>query len=160
MKFTLPSNLSNTITVCGVLYNANLASTSSKNPVLGLWNSAGTKLQDITLDTEWSGFPTSDYIIYEHLFDESTLSTLSVGTAYYIGLEVADAVNGGVTLNGIQLDNSADLDAYPGGTSFHFSTWNGSAWTDDATVRPFVELILDDMTQQSGGGSGGYVIGS
>ncbi len=159
-KFTLPSNVTNTYTIRGVKFSGSVASAIGKVPVIGLW-SAGSTLQTLTMDSDLPQSISTSYNAYDHvLFDESSLTALSPGTAYYIGLEVADAVNGGVLINGINLDDGADQSAFPLGTNVCLSTYNGSSWTDDTTVRPFVELILDDMTQQAGGGGGGYVIGS
>jgi hypothetical protein len=153
LKFTLPAGSGATKTVRGVRFVGSLTSGSGKNPILGLWN-AGGALQTLTLDSEWGSLPTSANVNYELFFDEATLSALDFGTAYYIGMEVADAASGGVLINGIQLDNASDLDAYPGGADFHFATFDGSSWSDDTTVRPFVELILDDITEPAGGGGG------
>jgi hypothetical protein len=153
MKFTLPAGSGATKTIRGVRFFGSLAAGTGKNPVLGLWN-AGGLLQGLTLDSDWGLLPTSANVAYEFYFDEATLSALDFGTAYYIGMEVADAANGGVLINGVQLDNASDLDAYPGGANFHFATFDGSSWSDDTTVRPFVELILDDITEPAGGGGG------
>lgn len=151
LKFTLP-NICDTFTLKGVRIAASLAAAAAaKNPVLGLWSAAGV-IQNLTLDSDWSVNAVTAHCLYTFYFDESSLTTLTPGTAYYIGLEVADAVNGGVLLNGLQLDSSADLDAYSGGGNFHFATFDGTNWTDDATVRPFVELLLGDITEPAGGG--------
>jgi hypothetical protein len=111
------------------------------------------------LDTDIIQTVTGNYRTYEVLFDEATLSTLSHGTAYYLGLEVADATNGGVLLNGLSVNNASDLGNYPGSTSFCLSSYDGSSWTDDTLTRPFAEFIVDDWTVPSGT-AGGYVIGS
>lgn len=154
-KFTLPAAIANTKTIKGARILASIAGATGKNPLLKLW-SASAALQDFTLDSDWAS--NNSYGVYEVLFDEATLSALTWGTPYYLGLEVADAVNGGVILNGLQLDDAADLSAYAGGSNAHFATYNGSAWSDDTTVYPFFELILDDITGNSGS-SGGIVIG-
>jgi hypothetical protein len=151
VKFTLPAGSGDTFKVRGARFLGSLSSAAAKTPVFGLWNAGGV-LQSIALDTEWSAFASTAYVVYEFLFDEASLSSLSFGTAYYLGLEVADAANGGVILNGIQLDSADDQDAYSGGASVGFATFDGSTWTDDATVRPFVELLLEDITEPAAGG--------
>lgn len=153
MKFTLPAGSGDTFKVKGVRFAGSIAGAGGKNPILGLWD-ASSLIQGVTLDSDFIGNLTTAYQSYEYYFDESSLTALSYGTAYYLGLEVADAASAGVLINGLQLDNAADLDAYPGGSEFHFATYNGSAWTDDTTVRPFVEPIFDDITEPAGGGGG------
>lgn len=154
LKFTLPAGSGDTFKIKGMRLAGSVAGATGKNPVMGLW-SASSMLQDYAFDTEWGLSAATSYITWEFLFDESTLATLSFGTAYYLGLEVADATNGGVIINGLQLDAADDLDAFAGGTECHLATWNGSAWTDDQTVRPFVEWIFDDITEPAGGSGGG-----
>ena len=67
---------------------------------------------------------------------------------------MADAVNGQVTLSGIQLDDAADGAAYNGGASnWCLSTYDGANWSDNGAVRPFTEIILDDITEPAGVGS-------
>ena len=153
LKFTLPAGSGDTFKVRGVRFAGAIANAAGKNPVFGLWDGSGV-IQNVTLDSDWVNNPSSSYTGYDVWFDESSLTALSFGTAYYLGLQVADAANGGVIINGLQLDNASDLDAYPGGSEFHFSTFDGSNWSDDTTVRPMVSLILDDITEPAGGGGG------
>lgn len=157
LRFTLPASITNTYTVRGIRAMLSVASTTGKNPILGLWNAGGV-LQNFTLDSDWSTSASATRT-YEFYFDETTLTDLSPGTTYYIGLEVADAASGGVIFYGFDMDSSDDGDAYPGGASdWCLSTYNGSAWTDAPTTKLHCELILQDMTQ-SGGGGGGSIIG-
>lgn len=151
-KFTLPSGITTTCTLRGFKFSGSIASATGKAPIAGLWNAAGTVLQNVTLDSDIPVSATSPYKCYDDiLFDESSLTALSPGTAYYIGLEVADAVNAGVLINGLQMNAAADMGSLPLGTSAYLSNWDGAAWTDNTLVRPFIELILDDMTAASGG---------
>ncbi len=159
IKFTLPSGAGSSFTIRGIRFMGSIAAAAGKNPICGLW-SAGATLQTYTLDSDVVVSAASgSYRLYDVLFDESTLSTLSHGTAYYIGLEVADATNGGVFISGIGVNNASDMSAFAGSTSFCLSSYDGSSWTDDTLTRPFAELIVDDWTVPSGS-SGGYVIGS
>jgi len=151
VKFTLPAGSGTTKKVKGIRFFGSPAGVSAaKAPVIGLWSAAGT-IQTVTFDSDFSTGANSSYLAYDIYFDEVTLTALNFGTAYYAGMEVADAVNGGVLLNGLQLDSADDLDAYPGGSNFHLSTFDGTNWADDATVRPFAELILDDVSSAAGG---------
>lgn len=150
LKFRLPDVL-DSFKIAGMQLVASFSSAAAKAPIAGLWNASGV-LQNVTLDTEYVIAPTTTWYQSRIYFDETTLSTLSAATDYYLGLEVADAVSGGVAIGGWQLDSSSDLAAFPGGSDYHLATWNGSAWTDDQTVRPFVDPIFDDMTKPTGGG--------
>lgn len=156
MKFNIPSTWFSTFKVLGVRFVGSIAGAAGKTPVVALW-SASSVLQTMTLDSDVGGGTTAGTRNSEFIAS-GTLATLNTGTDYYIGLEVADATNGGVLINGVQLAEADDRLCFPLGTQVCFSTYNGSTWTDDATVRPFVELILDDITAPSGS-SGGYVIG-
>lgn len=151
IKFTLPAGSGDTKKILGFRFIGSIASGAGKNPIAGLWD-ATTVIQNVTLDSDRVDSPTTQFCEYRIFFDEVTLTSLVFGTAYYLGLEVADATAGGVLLNGIQLASADDIAAYAGGSDFIFSTWNGSAWADDATVRPMVEFILDDVTEPTGGG--------
>lgn len=156
LKFRVP-NIIDSYRIAGIQIVASYSSAAGRAPIAGLWNSSGTALQNVTLDTEYFMAPTTIWYQSRIYFDETTLSTLSAATDYYLGLEVADATSGGVAIGGWQLDSSADLAAFPGGPDYYLATWNGSAWTDDQTVRPLVDPIFDDMTKPAGG-SGSIVI--
>lgn len=155
LKFKLPAGSCSSLAVRGLRLSGSIAAAVGKNPVLGLW-SAGGVLQNYTLDSDVVSQAANSYMFRSFLFDEVTLSALSPDTWYYAGLEVADAVNGGVLLNGLQLDSASDLSAFPGGSNWHLATYDGSNWTDDQTVRPFAELDLADLT----GGSGMVLLGN
>ena len=137
-----------------------IAGTGDKAPVAGLW-SAGGVLQNVTLDSNIGRSPVSALRQSVFTFDEASLSTLSGGTDYYLGLEVADAASAAITLNGVQYNSSTQADADNGGNGLiGVATFDGSNWSaSDYSVRPYVELILDDVTASGGGASGGMVIG-
>lgn len=153
LKFMLPAGSCSSLAVRGLRLAGSIANAVGKNPILFL-ATASAVLQNVTLDSDVVNEPTASYRFRRYLFDEATLETLSPNTWYYAGLEVADAASAGVILNGLQLDSSADLAAFPGGSNWHFATYDGSNWTDDQTVRPFAELELADLT------GGGGVVGS
>lgn len=145
LKFTLPAGAAGTFKVRGIRVHGSSAAAAGKAPVFGIW-SASAAIQTVPLDVDVVQNVTQPYIPMDLMFDEASLTALSFGTTYYAGMEVADAANAGVIINGIQLAEAADLAAFAGGSDFHFATYNGSAWSDDQTVRPFVELILDDLS--------------
>lgn len=157
VKFTLPGT-GTTYKLRGIRFAGAIANGASKAPILGLW-SASSLLQDITLDSDVGGAPITSRSVRDYFFNESSLATLTGGTTYYVGLEVADAANGQVELEGCQLASAADGGCYPGGqNNFHLATYDGAAWSDDKTVRPVGELILEDVTEPAGG-SGGVIGG-
>ena len=155
MHFTLPSGHGSTFRVLGLMALVRNGA-SAADLKMGLWNAAGTALQEVTLDCDRCSGVSGDFIA-ELLFDETSLSDLSFGTTYYIGFESVSSSTAGV--RGIQLGSADDRAAYPNGTNRGIATWNGSAWTEDNTVMPLCSLILDDITVAAGGGGVVGVIG-
>jgi hypothetical protein len=149
LKFSLPSWFCSTAQICGLraVINSEAAGGSCK---FGLWSSGGM-LQDITLDTDLLVSPATAHQLVEVHFDESTLSTLSAGTTYYLGIE---RVAGSTILYQHSVTTASDLLAYPMGDSWILSTYNGSTWSDTATTRPMVVPIFADITASAGGGGG------
>lgn len=158
MKFTIPTSWCSTFKVKGVIMDASIAGAAGKAPVLGLW-SAGGVIQNSTQDSDFATSITNSARTVTIMYDEASLTALNAGTAYYAGMEVADAVNGGVIIRSLQLSEANDLLAYPGGTDVHFATFDGSNWSDAQTVRPIMALLLDDITAPSGGGPVGQQVG-
>lgn len=150
LEFQLPTGSCTSFTVRGIKLAGSIANAVGKNPVFGLWSASGV-LQSITLDSDAMNTPGSLNNQMEYYFDESPLSTLTPGTTYYIGYEVADAVNGQIIVAGIQCGEANDLLAYPGGPAWRLATYDGASWTSLTTVRPYAELILGDVTGGSGG---------
>lgn len=153
MEFSLPLGAAASFTVRGIRFTGGISAASGKNPVLGLWSASGV-LQNVTLDSDvMAANPASATSFTEYLFDESTLATLTPGTTYYAGLEVADAVSAGVVLYSLSVASADDMACYPGGATWRLASYDGSSWTPNTTTRPLMELILGDVT--GGGGSGG-----
>lgn len=159
LEFVVPSGVTTSFTVRGMRFSGSIASAASKAPVFGLWDSGGV-IQNVTLDSDVVVSAANGYRIYEVYFDETSLTALTPGTTYYCGLQVADAANGGVLINGIVVDGADDLLAHPGGTAWRLATFDGSSWTSDTTTRPMAELILGDMTATGGGGGAAMLINS
>lgn len=156
MKIRVPSGLG-TYKVGAVTFAGSIANAASKVPIVGVWSSSGA-IHTTVVDTEQVVNQTTTYNGYEVVIDES-LAALDSGTDYYFGLEVADAAGAGVLINGMQLASADDRDAFDGGSNVCFSTYNGSSWTDDVTVVPFVNATLYDLTPPSSGGGGAFVLG-
>ena len=155
--FNLPSTMFPSFKIRGFTWVGNIATAGGKAPIAGLWNSGGV-LQNVTLDSDQGRAPATSLRHSTFTFDESSLSTLSGGTDYYIGLEVADAASSAITLNGAQYASSTVADADSGGALLGAATYDGSNWTTDYSVRPWIELILDDHTATTST-TGGIVIG-
>lgn len=152
-RFNIPG--SGTYTVRGMKGTVRIGQAVGKAPLLKIWNSGGTVLQDVTLDSDIIVSNTNS--AHMMLFDETSLATLSAGTEYRIGLEVADSTTGGVTMYGGHTGSADDQNAFPDGANCLLSTYDGSSWTDDDTTRLWIELILDDWTEPSA--SGAVIIG-
>jgi hypothetical protein len=147
MTFNLPAGWGDTYKVVGVrfLISPNAGSTLD----VTIYDTDGsTVLQRVAYDTDHGTTSTAQY---EILFDEATLSTLNFGSTYRVSVAPA----GTITLYGLQVDAAADWDAWPGGQDFAYSTRvDAGAWTQDATKRLLLELILADVTEPAGGGGG------
>lgn len=146
-KFSLPSGFGDTYKVIGFRTTASIAQVVGRNPIAGVWSSSSS-LATVTLDTDIVAIST--YRPLEIYF--TSAPTLSFGTDYYVGFEVADATSAGVILYGTQYADSADGQSTDGGSYCVMSSYNGSSWTDDATVRPWIELIFEDITEPTGSG--------
>jgi hypothetical protein len=149
MKVNVSSGFGDTYKVIGIRFAGSIASAVGKNPLCKIW-SASSALASATLDSDVIAISTA-YRSTEIIFDTSV--ALSFGTDYYFGFEVADATSGGVILYGTQFASADDKATDDGGNYFSLATYNGSTWTDDATVRPWMELILEDWTEPASSGS-------
>lgn len=147
LRFKLPTSFGSTYKVRGVRLNATRPGPSA-SIILGLWNAAGTALNDVTIDTDQFGHSSGVGNNLYGFWDDAP-ATLDCGTEYYVGIERTGATTALLTC---QLASANDLKAYPGGSEFYYASWNGSSWTADNTQRPYVELILDDVTAAAGGG--------
>lgn len=153
-KFTLPAGWGSTFKVLGFRVRTTAPQASGTFGV-GIWNAAGTLLQGATgYDSDYSASPSAPNLNLTYYFTDTTLATLDFGTAYYIGLQSAGTH---VRMSTFDLAASGDAVALPLGGNVCLSTWNGSAWSDTATAIPAIDLILDDITEPSGG-SGGPVM--
>lgn len=105
-----------------------------------------TVLQDVTRTTDSvAAVLSSSKLITVH-FDEATLSTLLAGSEYRIGIQPVDA-SGNFGITRLEVAAAADLEAYPGGTSWYSSTRSDAgAWSDQTTIRPVMSLIVQDWT--------------
>lgn len=145
LKFRIESGSTNTFQIAGIRAWCVIGSGTGQSPKACIW-SASSELSGVTVSTTNDPSPNTR-ALREFYFD--SIQTLNAGTDYYAGLQVV--TSGSVGVAGFQLADAGDRAAFPGGVNWHLSTYNGSAWSDDTTVRPQVELIPADMTQSSGG---------
>lgn len=148
MLVNIPGGAGDTYTVAGFRAIASIAAAAGKAPLAKIW-SASTALASKTMDTDQVGRAASGaQSSVECIYDTSV--TLNCGTDYYFGFEVADAANAGVILYGTQFASADDAATDDAGAICSLALNTGS-WSADATVRPWMELILSDLTEPAGG---------
>jgi len=151
LKFTLTSGISSTFQVVGAQFLLS-ALAAGQTLTMTLYDGGGasdtTPLQIVTLDSDYISANGTRFISIP--FDEATLSTLTIGNSYRLSLICSSGTN---TLQGLTVNAAADWDAWSGGQQFALSTRSGGNWTDTTTSRPFIELILADLTGGGGGSS-------
>lgn len=150
MFFTLSSDWGDTFKVAGIRMIGKLGAAGGSCKV-GIWNTAGTLLQSVTLDGDATGANGASSDTQSDIyFSDATLATLSYGTKYYVGIEV---VSGTCSVAGVNLTEAEDRSAWPNGVNRGLVTYNGS-YTETTTTLPLIDLILADITEPAGGGGG------
>ena len=156
ISFTLPSSFGNTFKLSGLRAVINLPVTQTLT--VNLYNGGGvgdtTVIQTINLDTDFVQANTAVKWLTIY-FNDSTLQTLTCGNTYRLSFTCS---GGTTTLSGLTLSAAGDADAYPLGQSVLGTSRSGGNWTDAGTNRPFIDLIIDDITPPSSGG--GSIFGS
>ena len=156
--FNLPTNFCSTYKVGGIRMGAMRVASASQTWTLTLYDSDGTTvLQQATKDSDyWDG--TSNTRGATFMFDESTLSTLNAGSDYSISLKPDNA---STSLRPYVYDvaDAADWEAWQGGQNFWSETRTDGGSPTPLTTRRFnCDILLDDITAPSGGGSGAIII--
>lgn len=157
LGFAIPSGFGATMQIGGVRITGR-CSAASKSLLVTLYDGT-TSLQTVTFDTDDFIAAASGFRSIEFIFDETTLSTLTVGSMYRLAFAPQDTGHN-FALCVIETSTASDLDAFPGGTDFVLSTrTNSGSWDADSTTkRPVAEFLIDDFTEPSGGGGGGGMI--
>lgn len=150
LKFSLSSESLTSFKLAGLRFHG--AAPASGNWTIGLWNAAGTALQSLSIDGDFSMAADRALCAFNYYFS-GTLATLTPGTTYYLGIQRGTQ---DCTLYGINVNSTEEMRAFNGGQDWCLSTWNGSAWSDTTTTRPNVEMIFADITA-TGGGTTTYV---
>jgi hypothetical protein len=161
MVFSIPSTVFGTYKVRGFRVNINMGGSNKISKFLLYEDGNHTPLQSsITYDSDISRVINTNQI--HTFFFSGTLATLSGGTTYRIGIAPQDTTNN-IALNSFTFASAQDAAALPGGGWFGYSGRTGcgaacdttsTAWTDDYTRRPVMELILEDVSAPAGTGGG------
>lgn len=154
VKFTVPAGLWDTFKIVGVEAFGFRPTVGNGTFVLGLWD-ASSALQTITIDSSPGAMPAVN-IHNKYFFDEATLSTLSAGTVYYVGLEQVGVTQ--VQVKSAVTPAADDMNAFRLGTAAVRSNYNGTSWSDTATERPLVRLLLSDITAPAAGAASTPVV--
>lgn len=150
MFFTVPSGLCSTYKVAALAFAGDVGNTGGSCKI-GIWNTSGTELQAVTIDSDHTSQTPSLDDSVGPIYFAGTLATLDAGTKYYCGIEV---VSSAVGMSGITLAEAADRSAFPNGVNRGLVTYNGTTWTETDTTMPLCELILSDVTNAASGGGG------
>lgn len=88
----------------------------------------------------------------------STALSYTAGTTYYAAIEPTSATNSNVST--FTLPSTDYLSATPAGNNGIYSVFATSAWTDDNTKIPLLDILIDQIDNGAGsGGAGGRIIG-
>lgn len=113
-----------------------------------LYNDAGTELSSSSTALDGDNVNTSSGPI-NFYFDNPV--TLTAGTAYRIAIEPTSATN--VNVSTITLPSSDYFTATPAGTTAVYTTFATATWTDSTTQLPYMDVILDQLDDGTGGGT-------
>lgn len=145
LAFTLPAGMGTSLAVVGARLGCGTYNAATTLKVI--LYSGTTVLQDVTIDTDVTVANTRPQ--HEFYFDEATLSTLSVGTKYYLSVQPQAATS--INIETMDVAAAADLDAWPMGQAFNYaSRTDAGAWTDLTTRRPFIVPLIADITAAGG----------
>lgn len=150
LAFKLPSASCDTFKVVGAVHQSD-AMAAGKTLVMSLYPTSGGALQSVTWDSDLQ-LGSTTYTANTIYFDEATLSTLTCGTTYYLAFAPQETASGWA-LVAFNAPAAADLRAWAGGTDWYWvQRTDGAGWTTNTSRRPWVGLILADITAPSGGG--------
>lgn len=148
IAFNLPATLGSKYALAGII--PNIGWVAGHTSLIRLYQGTGaadkTVLQDVTIDTDHVGG-----IRPPVMFDESSLTELSFGSGYRVGIAPQTTTNQPIYY--IDVPTAADWDAWPGGQWFWLSYRTGTGdWTDITTRRLLVDLFINGWNVSSGGG--------
>lgn len=142
LRFLLDQNFCTTYKLVGARLQVT-SPAAAKSVKMQLY-SATSVIQSVTWDSDYVS-ANAQVRPVTLWFQDASLTTLLAGTEYRLALSPQDATNN-VALHQINVASNADLEAFPGGLNWYFSSRSGGAWSDTTTSRPLVELIVSDLT--------------
>jgi hypothetical protein len=161
VKFALTSGLMTNFKVIGFKANFTTPSAGKLTDISLYQEGNDVPLQTFTWDSDTQRSTTTNVSV-ELYFNEATLATLTAGTNYRLAIAPQDFTNG-ISFNIMTFATAADAATMPGGSMFQFTyrstncggpcKGTSTAWTDDPTQRPMVELILEEATCTGGSSS-------
>lgn len=80
-------------------------------------------------------------------------ATLAAGGPYRLAFVPATTTN--QTMYDFDLPAAAVMDSFPGGQALHRSVFTSSAWVETTTARSYLGLLIDGVSDGTGGGSSG-----
>lgn len=146
LKFQVPTDWGSTYRV-PVMRLGLLAPSFGGTLKFGIWDASGTEIASTTLDTDAQYNQGQDGRTYR--IPLVTRPDLDAGTDYYAGIEHTGT---NASLDCLSLPDAGSQSALDDGDGLLLSTWDGSTWTDSPAQRPFVELMLSDLSGGDGGG--------
>ena len=146
LRFVVPSGAMTSYTIAGarLIFSPNPASSTC---TISLYDGT-TALHSYTFDTDVASTSAAVPRVIDVLFTDSSLTTLSPGNTYRIGITTASGTN--TNLLNLSVLLNADLDAVFCGKEWYQSSRTGAgAWTDLTTSRPYIVPIFGDFTASS-----------
>lgn len=170
MWFNIPTNFCSTFKVVAIEFSGSTPASGTSTHYATIYSNplTGTttiKQQSSAWDVDQVAVSSSTVRHFILTFDTAyTLPALNAGEDYVIALATTTASAGG--LMGMTVESAGDWDAWTGGQQFGYTSRTLTSYPPDsgetgnfaavtATQRPFIDLILSDLTAPAGGSGGG-----
>ncbi|HXR75151.1 MAG TPA: hypothetical protein VN737_04190 [Bryobacteraceae bacterium] len=155
----LPTGFCSTFQVAGIHFWGT-AAVAAKTMDLTVYNGTTVVGATTAIDSDYVRTPGS-FAAELWYFSDTTLPTLNCGTTYRIGIAPAGGGSEAFFVRALNFPTAQDRLAFPGGDWFAYTSRTGctgacpgntTAWTDDTTTRPVLNLIFADITPPAGSG--------
>lgn len=144
LRFVIPMN-------CRAVGLRNYQNTSVGDFNAVLYNDAGTELSSSSTAFEGDVNSASNNGSGDYYFDNSV--TLTGGTAYRIAIEPSSATTANVWT--LTLPSADFFGATPARATAVYTSFATATWTDSTTQLPVMDLLIDQVDDGTGSGSGG-----
>lgn len=159
IKFTLDASYGSTFKVMGAMWLGSSPASDVDDFKLTQYEGTTQNAQGLMDDTDYFTTVAVTRRSTRMFFQDTTLPTLNFGTAYRVVLGAAGTYTADPNLWYFDVENSAHWSAFPGGTQFSWTQrTDAGSWTDTATRRPLMDIIISDVTEPTGGGGGGSFV--